>query len=1556
MHAFSSQLDHSSRWRVRLVAVALLAVVAAGVALVAAESAAATNRSGTYATDATWTKATSPQVLTGDVTVAAGVTLTIEPGVIVKASGSTFRQLTVNGTLRAEGTAEDRIVFTSAQDDSAGGSLDGTPSVGNRGDWYRIRVTGSGARAIFDYADIRYGGYSSPLLTGNFHSAEDRAGIYVASGATASVNHARITDNMQTGVGVNAGSVSIANSLLAHNYRAVSGFDYSIEIDRSTIRDNSGHATYFMLQDDYVGSNYIHDSMITRSGGNALWAYLPPLGPYPPAASMPHGTRNNIYGNRLGEPSASPTEIYISAFYSTLDWKGNFWGSKVTFAPNSAGCVRANRPGTLRHGSGPLYPLYQTTVRATDPQTGSSVYCLTDFARIGANEFSTTPFFDSGAPASVDPNNPLFDNWRTFGSCVTGLHAETPIKCMGDPVQSATGNFTHSAVDLRLPGIAVPFEFARSYNSLDTSNGPLGRGWGHSYDIGLGIASNGDVVFRGEHGQQLQYTKQADGSFAGTAGVRSELEKTADGYKLTRTDQVAYRFSDAGEVTSIRDRNGQGLSFTHTNGQLTGITDSAGGAVALSYDAAGKLSEIKLPDERKVTYGYTNGLLTSATDARGKITTYTYDSGQRLATEVDPNGHTVFANTYGTNGRVTQQIDALGNKTTFAWDATKEIATATDARGKIWKDVYRDRVLVERIDPLGNTTLYGYDDDYNLVSETDPRGKTTTSTYDARGNVVKQTAPAPLSYEQNWTYNARNDVTSATDGRGNATTFGYDAAGNLTSVTEPGNGGLGFTTEFGRDPAGTGLLKSITDPRGKTTTFEHDAAGNLTRTTSPGGSIETMGYDGSGRLTSRVAARGNVEGANPDDYKTTYTYNSADQLTSVTDPLGHTWSFGYDDVGARTSRTDPKDHTTTWSYDAANRLTGVTAPDNATTSYGYDAIGNMTSRTDANNHTTTWTYDAANRLQSEISPTNDTYSYGYDKAGNLTQVIDANGNATTGDTTDGMTTYSYDALNRLTAINYSDQTPDVTFAYDGNGNRIEMTDGAGTETYGYDARNNLTDVTRGTDVFSYTYDPAGNLDSRTYPGGRATTHTYNDDGELASATSDGQTTSYSYDPDGNLTRTELPVANGHLETRAYDRAGRLNELVSAKSGTTLWSGTYTHDEVGNPTAVQTSDGPVNYTHDAQDRVTEVCYAATCTGPSDPFIRYGYDAVGNRTSETRPSGTTTYDYDGADRLSSKTTGGTTTSYSFDENGNQTAAGQRTFSYDLADRLKSTTADGTTETYTYDGDGKRLTASTGAGAADTAKYLWDITHPNAQLAIERDGNNDSLRGYTYGLDRIAMHTGGNAFYYHHDAIGSVTNVTSASGAKQRSYSYEPFGSTRTSVQDDPNAPVNPMRFAGEQLDTTTGLYHLRARQYDPATGRFLAADPLPEQAADPHNNTYHYARNRPGVLGDPSGMGPVWLLYDECTELPASVACPPSGPREANSFCSSIQVLCNGLDYVDKNFRLIPDEARKNALSWATTAGLCTAATVALTPVGAAAVCAAGAAGTAYSWSSDAIDHP
>ena len=64
---------------------------------------------GTITTNTTWTKANSPYIIENTVTVHAGVTLTIAPGVVAKFRDH-FDHLTVNGRLVAQGTVDERIV------------------------------------------------------------------------------------------------------------------------------------------------------------------------------------------------------------------------------------------------------------------------------------------------------------------------------------------------------------------------------------------------------------------------------------------------------------------------------------------------------------------------------------------------------------------------------------------------------------------------------------------------------------------------------------------------------------------------------------------------------------------------------------------------------------------------------------------------------------------------------------------------------------------------------------------------------------------------------------------------------------------------------------------------------------------------------------------------------------------------------------------------------------------------------------------------------------------------------------------------------------------------------------------------------------------------------------------------------------------------------------------------------------------------------------------------------------------------------------------------------
>ena len=1282
--------------------------------------------------------------------------------------------------------------------------------------------------------------------------------------------------------------------------------------------------------------------------------------------------------------------------------------------------------------TGSTFALYQVRIMKADKQT---VVTGTTVIGVGSFDLSATLPADGTYYVQVDPyqdstgsvtlsltQNAYQPASQTYGTCGSaGTHARVGSICTADPVNSLTGAFTTSVTDFTLASKGLLFTFTRSYTSADPTSGRLGRGWTDNYAVSLAIQPSGDAILHGDEGQVVTYAKQPDASFVGAPGALSTLTAISGGYKLLRTDQVAYTFDTNGVLQSELDRNGQGLSFSYDgSGRLATVTDASGHTITFGYSGSSTLvSSAGSTAQNTVAYGYTGGQLTSVTlpdpDGPGPlaqpVTQYTYEGGGRLATIVDANNHTQVTNVYDpTSGRVTQQTDANNKTTTFAWDPATQTATATDANNHVWKDVYQNNVLIKRIDASAKTTVFEHDNSLDVSAVTSPDGSSKTSmTYDAAGNLLTATAPASLgNARKTFTYDAQNNVRTVTDARTKQTVYGYDTAGNLTSVTldgQPvagatynaqgqmltstdGNGktttytydaggnvasvtapdpdGAGpleaakttytydamgnvltrvdplgnclgctaanYTTSYtydaeghlltetdplgnvtkhgydlagnetsvedanhhvtsyeydnanrlvritGPDPDGAGAQSapvttysyddvgnrlSEVDPRGNvaggnpaafTTTYGYDANNRLASVTTPKGETTTYTYDANGNRDSVVEPRGNVQGANPNDYKTSYSYDAAGRLLTTTDPLGHVTTNHYDAVGKLDWTKDANNHQTSYSYDAAGRILTVTAPDGGVTTYTYDGNGNLKTRKDDNQHTTSYGYDDAGRLTQITGQdpdgagpgTSPITSYSYDGNGNQLTMIDPNGNATQ-TAGDGKTTYSYDRDNRLKTIGYSDTTPSVTFNYDPVGNRSSMLDGSGTLTYTYDGLDRLLSVTRGTNSFSYSYDPAGNVLSRTYPDATQTSYSYDEDNRLATVASGGNTTSYAYDAASNLTQTTLPTANGYIETRSYDRAGRLTEVNNAKTGSTLGDYVSTLDPVGNPTSIQDGTNTTTYTYDVNDRLTGVCYQASCAGAGDPFIRWTYDKVGNRLTETRPTGATSYTYNQLDQLTS--TG--STSYTYDQNGNEKSAGTRMFTYDLANRLKTTTSGNSTTTYSYDGDGTRLQASTGTQASKKTNYLWDTNRDLPQLALERDGNNNLLRRYTYGNRRISMRSGTSDYYYHYDGIGSVRNVTSSTGVAQWTDLYEPFGSIRTETRNSASAPANVMKFAGEYLDAT-GLYHLRARQYDPTIGRFMTADPASESAGAAAYATYVYSADRPTVMIDPTGM--------------------------------------------------------------------------------------------------------
>jgi RHS repeat-associated protein len=415
-----------------------------------------------------------------------------------------------------------------------------------------------------------------------------------------------------------------------------------------------------------------------------------------------------------------------------------------------------------------------------------------------------------------------------------------------------------------------------------------------------------------------------------------------------------------------------------------------------------------------------------------------------------------------------------------------------------------------------------------------------------------------------------------------------------------------------------------------------------------------------------------------------------------------------------------------------------------------------------------------------------------------------------------------------------------------------MTDGAGTVTYSYDGLDRLTGVTRSGHSFAYGYDDNSNRTSETYPDSTVVAYSYTDDEQLHTVASNSQTTSYGYDPAGNLASTAYPSGNGYTETDSYDHAGRLTNVDNHAGATVLSEFDYTLDPVGNPLEVDQTgaiSSTTTYGYDSLDRLTLACLQASCPLSTDPKVSWTYDYVGNRLTQTSGGSTVTSTYNSDDRLIARGA----TSYSYDANGNQTAAGANTFSYDLANRLLTADVSATTTTYSYDGDGNRLQASTGSSPSDKTNFTWDPAADQPQLDAETDGSGNPVRDYLYGNKLISMTTAALAtYYYHYDALGSVANLTNSSGATKWTYSYDAWGNPTATPTS--GAPDNPVQYTTGYTDPT-GLTHLGAREYDPATGRFLQADP----ANLATGSTYSYTDDRPTTVVDRTGLGASVLGY-------------------------------------------------------------------------------------------------
>jgi RHS repeat-associated protein len=126
----------------------------------------------------------------------------------------------------------------------------------------------------------------------------------------------------------------------------------------------------------------------------------------------------------------------------------------------------------------------------------------------------------------------------------------------------------------------------------------------------------------------------------------------------------------------------------------------------------------------------------------------------------------------------------------------------------------------------------------------------------------------------------------------------------------------------------------------------------------------------------------------------------------------------------------------------------------------------------------------------------------------------------------------------------------------------------------------------------------------------------------------------------------------------------------------------------------------------------------------------------------------------------------------------------------------------------------------------------------------------RRYHYGYGPLAVVDSGASRFISTDALGSTTDLTTATGAVASGHQYDAWGQYRNGTA--PSASEPKLGFTGHQFDPETGLVYARARYYDPEVGIFISRDSYEGNLSEaPSLHRFAYAWGNPLIATDPSG---------------------------------------------------------------------------------------------------------
>jgi RHS repeat-associated protein len=910
------------------------------------------------------------------------------------------------------------------------------------------------------------------------------------------------------------------------------------------------------------------------------------------------------------------------------------------------------------------------------------------------------------------------------------------------------------------------------------------------------------------------------------------------------------------------------------------------GKTYYTYDSFGNMETLVLPTGASMKMEYdSRGQMLSMKDGKGNvIQAFTYYENGLTKTETDTSGTSQYF--YNDLGDLTKSIDPDGSITTMTYDFNGKLKRMVEDNGTP-NDLTDDEVSTFDYDKLGREKLADYGNgiwvkydykgaggdwskleaptigkmerkltaDGKLAGWVTPSGGTPTFIYDNAGRLWKETEASGVVTTE-YSYDQAGRVSRIKDVRtGAVASKKYDLGNRITEEIDPL---LGFVKYEYDIPRNGGKLKSTT--RGQ---YVRNGAGDLVVDTTV--ALQTTSYEYNGSRTSLVDPLGRrttsvldeyllpietiFENRSGKDYKITQSYLYANNLqeakdypTRIIDIGGNDRVYTYDTNGKLKTATDLGDGVYNYTY-GDNGLALLESPLSQTKSgankesvgYTYDDLGNLASVKYSGQLARTMTYRATdNRLNSTTLANGDSVTYAYNDAGQVT---------TQTGTGVGATTMTYNAGGAVKTV----------------------TDSTGTTTYSYDALTSQLsriDNSNGSSI-AYTYDLAGRVKTQTEQGtstgvGYTTEYTYDTFGNLKSVKdpTNGITT-MKYDTLNRLTTRDMP--NGVTTTWTYDALDRIQSVTHKNGSTILAAVSYERKDSGEPSKITREDG--TYTkllYDTALRITKESFYNAQNVLLDETT-YVYDAAGKRIAKVTALDNQTYNYDKGYQLDS-ITGTNPEDYAYDTNGRvdliQRDGQTLNLDHDVYDRLtavKNLTSS-TTTNYVYDGQGHRITATNGS---TTRKFLVAPVMGGGLDSTDMmlDGAGNVTANYVYGGGSspfMKLDANGNPVYYLSDGMGSVIGLANQSGQNAAKFSYDAFGNIRSQSGTMADSTGGDFRFQGQWLESATGIYNFRARNYDSKTGTFLSRDPVdPNEQLSEAMNPYQAMYSNPYLYSDPSG---------------------------------------------------------------------------------------------------------